>query len=815
MQTKIKLVLAGVFLSSLSPAVAWIRGNSVGSAVFNTGSAVLNIGGNEKVPSTFINVFKVTNFSFSTPSDVSKVDTDGYLTSTPAGNVGIAFPTANMMWTNTRYRLRWTCNRFNLNFNNTISNCSASGATVSSCGGSATIDTTANAGTVDFDMAANQFSMYFGTTGTFSRCTGGEISLYRLSDDTDYLAGEIFTPEFKAVLTSLNPRAIRPMGWVNGGASNFNGETTWSYRNSLTTFNWGTRYPPSVYGGTVSGTNTYTGSAAPDTPGSWTDGEQYIGVVTNANTSTTVTINIGSRGAKTVVQNDLSLPSIGQITAGSLATFTYDAVLDKVLWNSGGIAASVPIEAQVQLANRTRSNLWTTIPVWANDNYVTQFTTVVRDNLNPVLIFYPEYSNEVWNPSFPPFQWAYQRATALGLTHVPDYDWYGLRVRQIMGNLIPAVFSGQMSRLRRVNAYQAAGDSTTVTYRFNGGDLNPASNSALCTFLGGTFSGSCSGAPNYSASPNRPIDVVETIAYAPYAQGTNLCLGPDATCTPTSANASFYQALVTAWEGGSQSTAIQMIDDDIRTGRTLVQNVTASGTTFTTPAAHGFVANTTDIAFQVTGGTTYSGIVTSTLYRVTGTSTAGCPGAVVCNFTIQPYVGGFPSGANINAGSAGSGTTTVGASNAYNFVKLASTWYQFGETNAALYDAARPAGMTNLRVEQYEGNLEPKGLSSAQCTSLGITGSDCTGSIAAAILAWKNDTRARATQKAYFDQFMGYDSAMPPTFGLMSHSKTPSQLVLQQGDSTCTGSDYALLSGCLPNSTPFQTYYGFQDFRAN
>jgi len=49
----------------------------------------------------------------------------------------------------------------------------------------------------------------------------------------------------------------------------------------------------------------------------------------------------------------------------------------------------------------------------------------------------------------------------------------------------------------------------------------------------------------------------------------------------------------------------------------------------------------------------------------------------------------------------------------------------------------------------------------------------------------------------------------------MTHSKTASQLVLQQVGPSCTGSVYPLLSGCLPTATPFQPYYGFQAFRSN
>lgn len=769
-----------------------------------TGSAQLNLGGGDFIPANLINVLKAAAVTFNTPSDFGKIDDDGYLTSSPAGTVNISFPPSGTMWTNTVYKLRWDAGvQFSsFSFITNASSCSAVAATFTGCTGfGATITTTGGAGSFTFTTNTPQFSAQFTAGGTFSH-SSGSLSLYRLSDETDFLAGEIYTPEFKTVLRGLNPKTIRPMGWVQRYPANFNGETTWNYRVKPTNFAWvSDRFPPGARApSAVTGTDTYAGAAAPDTPGSWTDGEQYVAVWTNANTSTTPTLNVAARGAKTIVNNFGTALAVGQIAAGALGTVTYDGILDKLLFNTGGIAASVPIEAQVQLANRIPANIWPVIPPWAGDNYVTNWGTALCSGLNVNLYPYPEYSNEVWNPGFPQTKWSSLRGQAFGWvvsSNQDVYGWYGLRVRQIMGTLLPSVCSRPM---RRVMAYQIGGDTTNINNRFKGVQLVPG-NAAYNAYTGSA---------DYSAKPNRPMDVTEVQAGAPYGTGQNLCLGPDFNCTPTAANAPFYQALVTAWEAGQFATAIAMVDDDIRTGTTLSQTVTASGTTFTTPLAHGFTASSTDIVFHVSGGTAYSGIAINTLYRVTTTPTAS-------TFTIQPYVAGFPSGANVNAGSAGSGTVTVGASGRQNLTNLASTWHQFAESNAATFDGDRPVGMANVRVEQYEGNLEPAGPSAAQCTTLGITGSNCTGSILAAILAWRADPSAALTQTADFNEFMGTDASMPSTFGLMPHSRTPSQLVLPNncgGGTLITNGAYALLSDCLPNSTPFQTYNGYAAFHS-
>lgn len=783
-------VLVACLLGAVSPAEARPRGVGVAGP---SGSAQINIGLFDLVPGNFINIFKASQLTFTTAADAALLDSSGYLNGTPAGDVTITFPASGTMFTNTQYKLVWpaTIQFGGLRFLTGITGCSATNATTSACAGAGTtITTTGGAGSVTFSTTAGSFSIRFLAGNSVSH-SGGELALYRVSDEADYLAGEYFTPEFKALLTAMNPGTIRLMQWVQTGSGNFNGETNWNYRLKTSSFSWATRNIPSAaWAGSISGTDTYTVTAP--------DSKTIIGVIANANTVTNPTLN----GIPILSAISVAAPSVGGISTG-LATFTYDALLNVYLYNSNGFPSSVPIEAQVHLANRLRKHLWTNLPPWADDNYARNWATVVRDNLSNVLLFKPEYSNEVFNFAFPQTFWAIERGKALGFPNSnnrPYHGWYGLRARQVMGNIIPSVFAGQMSRVSRVMTYSTTNDTNIVPYRLKGSDLAPSGTS---TGTGNAAYVALTGGADYTTIPNRPQDVVEINGYAPYTGGTNLCEGPDLNCTPTSANAPFYQSLVTAWEGGDQATAISLIDDDIRQGRILVQNVTCSGTTFTTPSAHGFTANTTAVAFQVTGGTMYSGISAGVAYRVTTTPSS-------TTFTMQGYAGGIASGANINCGSAGSGTTTVGALGTggpnRSMITHANIYEQFGEAIAASFDGDRPVGMAPIRNELYEGNLEPQGLSAAQCTSLGITGADCAGSIAAALTAWKNDNKSSLTTQAYFNQFMGLDSSSPPTYGLMPHSKAPSWFVIE-----CSVS-YAMLSGCLPNSTPYKTFTGFQTY---
>lgn len=65
----------------------------------------------------------------------------------------------------------------------------------------------------------------------------------------------------------------------------------------------------------------------------------------------------------------------------------------------------IPVELQVRVANEIGADPWFTIPHTADDDYIRQFATVVRDNLDPGLQARVEYSNEWWNWSFTQSRW--------------------------------------------------------------------------------------------------------------------------------------------------------------------------------------------------------------------------------------------------------------------------------------------------------------------------------------------------------------------------------------------------------------------------
>jgi len=88
---------------------------------------------------------------------------------------------------------------------------------------------------------------------------------------------------------------------------------------------------------------------------------------------------------------------------------------DVVSWDQrptpdGGPSGGVALEHMVQLANEVGADPWFTMPHQADAEYIRNFATYVRDNLDPSLTAKVEYSNEVWNFAFEQTRWLYDKA---------------------------------------------------------------------------------------------------------------------------------------------------------------------------------------------------------------------------------------------------------------------------------------------------------------------------------------------------------------------------------------------------------------------
>lgn len=115
-------------------------------------------------------------------------------------------------------------------------------------------------------------------------------------------------------------------------------------------------------------------------------------------------------------------------------------------------APGVPVEIMVALCNQLGTNGWFNFPHRATNEYITNFATYVRTNLDPSLTAHYEYSNEVWNWQFQQANYANEQALVLW----PDYvnqdgwmQWYGGKVAE-MAMLLDTVYSGSTRLYKKV-----------------------------------------------------------------------------------------------------------------------------------------------------------------------------------------------------------------------------------------------------------------------------------------------------------------------------------------------------------------------------
>jgi hypothetical protein len=118
-----------------------------------------------------------------------------------------------------------------------------------------------------------------------------------------------------------------------------------------------------------------------------------------------------------------------------------------------------------ELCNRLHANAWICIPHKADDSLVTKIATYMRDNLDPTLKVYVEYSNECWNWMFDQTRWVHDQGVAQGLDGDEWNAWkkfYAKRTAQIHA-IFASVF-GASSRLVQLVAWQAynAGEGEEV-----------------------------------------------------------------------------------------------------------------------------------------------------------------------------------------------------------------------------------------------------------------------------------------------------------------------------------------------------------------
>jgi hypothetical protein len=433
---------------------------------------------------------------------------------------------------------------------------------------------------------------------TFAFPAGGKFAnmsnlvICKLSDeaaiDSATTPEQLLDDNYVAIYQALNAGVFRPMDWSRINSGNVSqSRYIANWRSSINTSSQ--RWAPGAWAGATSGVNAYICAAQPDATKNYVDGEMIQLQFASANTQAAVTINSGGRGPIPILVGAGGYvgqaPSAGSIAVNSLATLTYDAILNAFLWQTGGQTGCIPYELQIAFSNRLNAHYWCNLPSYIDDASVSAIAALVKDKLSPSLNAYFEYSNEVWNFGFPATGWAWKKGVALGFptdNNRSFFGWYALRFCQTMGLVAKAWGPRSSTQLRKVMAFQAFGDAGSISsYRFQGADLSGAKYADYAK----------RGFADYNVAPNRPIDLCDVLSYATYYSGAQ-CTNFDANYISNgAANTADLLAAADNYASAVPSkmdSALAFIESDIRAGKLvngkaggqtlLALNTTANGT---------------------------------------------------------------------------------------------------------------------------------------------------------------------------------------------------------------------------------------------
>ena len=109
----------------------------------------------------------------------------------------------------------------------------------------------------------------------------------------------------------------------------------------------------------------------------------------------------------------------------------------------------IPYEWWAEVCNANQANAWICVPHLADETYVTELATLFRDQLDPSLKIYVEYSNELWNWIFPQAHYGNDELDQ----DLPWPERLAPRIAEVM-QIWTDVFGADSDRLVRVLATQ-------------------------------------------------------------------------------------------------------------------------------------------------------------------------------------------------------------------------------------------------------------------------------------------------------------------------------------------------------------------------
>lgn len=118
----------------------------------------------------------------------------------------------------------------------------------------------------------------------------------------------------------------------------------------------------------------------------------------------------------------------------------------KPTYHTYATSAGVPYELMIQLCNEMERDAWVCLPHAADDNYIRQVAKLFKNNLNPGLKIYLEYSNEVWNWQFAQAHWVAERRPDY-LSYPRAYTDRSLNVFRIWQQEFGGAFAARVKRV--------------------------------------------------------------------------------------------------------------------------------------------------------------------------------------------------------------------------------------------------------------------------------------------------------------------------------------------------------------------------------
>ncbi len=475
------------------------------------------------------------------------------------------------------------------------------------------------------------------------------------------------------------------------------------------------------------------------------------------------------------------LTPVAYFADGVICAFTYSALLQGWIGapgtnnggaTQGGVRGGPPLEFLAELCARANAGAWFNVGVL--DSATTIYDTVfnlARATYNgqpAVKSLALEFGNETWNNQLGLFGPCQAIAAALGFsvtTGGSNYSSHALRTLQMAQQATAAWAAAGRSRsqLKIVNAYQfvnlnVSGTSDTSVFRFNGSALNASGTGTNVTLKAYGGLGQTSLSTDFSSAPNRPIDWCDWISPATYWEGGQYnATGHGLTGSPLSAyNGSLLAAFNFAYGNPAEQQA----------ALNFLYNVSA---------------NTGDLY-----NGTFNGSPRSDPIQISGWALG----------SASSYAGYLGVGTIAASYDASRSTTGTGRGSQ---LKLGVACYEGGWEMGPVYGSQLASSLSGLGyTANYSASLPgavplPAGVADdAAHASLNLYN---------LLVAWKNDTRARALVARQFNEFkaavnfVSTRDAYPSWYGF-------------QGSTI-----WAMYPGLITQSAPFKAYDAVAAFR--